>query len=155
MYPNNYNNRYNGNRQPYGGGGYGQQRPQYGQPQYGQPQQPRYKKSGAKYSIIKNGNFNSYPIVNAWMSTRQGLVKITVAPYKGTHETKSNNGNTFMNMIASIQVGFNPPQLVPCLYNMTNKKIVLSNVGLLITPNGGGQTRSGKRVTGSVVRLQK
>lgn len=152
-----YNN-FNNNRNQYGQKRGYRQNNYGGYPQhqgYGQQQpQQRPKKSGAKYSIIKQGKHEGSPIVNAWMSTRQGLVKITIAPYHGTRKVES-SANTFLTMMASVQVGFNPPQLMPCLYNITNKKVVLSNIGLLVTPNGGGMTRSGKRVTGSVVKLQK
>lgn len=152
-----YNN-YNNNRNQYGQNRGYRQNNYGGYPQqqgYSQQQPPqRFKKSGAKYSIIKQGNFEGYPIVNAWMKTRQGLVKITIAPYRDTREVESKS-NKFLTMIASIKVGFNPPQIMPCLYNLTNKKIVLPNVGLLVTPNGGGMTRNGKRVTGAVVQLNK
>lgn len=117
-----------------------------------QQQQPT-KKSGATYSVIKNGNFKDYPIVNAWrVSRRTGLVKITVAPYKNSAEHKGQN-NSFLTMIARIQYENGFEKIVPCLYNLTNKKIVIQSENILITPNGAGVTRSGKRVRGSVVRL--
>lgn len=157
----NYNNNYNGNRQ-FNGGGYqqrqynggGYQQHQYNGGGYQQPQQ-RFKKSGAKYSMIKKGNHEGAIIVNAWMKSRQGLLKITCAPYNGTHEVKSQNGNTFLTYIASLDYGNGNTRILPCLYNVGNKKITLSAVNLLITPNGGGFTRSGKRVTGSVLQLSK
>lgn len=158
-----YNNYNNGNRQynsggfpprQYNGGGFQQPR-QYNGGGYQQQPQQRTKKSGAKYSLIKKGNHEGAIIVNAWMKSRNGLLKITCAPYNGTHEVKSQNGNTFLTYIASLDYGNGNTRILPCLYNVGNKKITLSAVNLLITPNGGGITRSGKRVTGSVLQLSK
>lgn len=116
--------------------------------------QPRFKKSGAKYGIIKKGQFEDLPIVNAWMKTRQGLVTIKVAPYHKTKSHDSGNGNAFFSMIAEIRYPSGHTKLVPVLMNRSNKKIPIPNENLLITPNGGGVTKSGKRVTGSVVKLR-
>lgn len=143
-----YNNNYNGyNRNNYLKVGYNQRG--YQNKGYNQ----RNKKSGAKYSKITKGTFEGLPIVNAWVKTKFGLVSIKVAPYSGTHETKSENGNKFLNLIAEVKEGFNV-SIYPCIMNLRNNYIIINKLGLMITPKGHGVTKSGKVVSGAVLQLK-
>jgi hypothetical protein len=131
----------------------------YNQPQPQQQQAPIYKRSGAVYSKIRNGNFEGDIIVNAWRSTKLGLMKATVTPYsgqsgKGTEIVNSNgkSGNTpkeYQKMICVIQnTSLGTTQNYHVLMNIRSQVIVIQELGLCITPNGSGVTRKGKRVTG-------
>lgn len=138
---NNYPNRSN----------YGNQRQSYGnQRQYnggGQPRQ-QYKKSWAVYGTIKQGKYAGAPFVIGFKKSRQGLIKASVMPYKGTAIVKSKNGHEYIKMIAEVTVDGLNPTLVPCLYSKTTKKVVLDSMSMVISPNGSGTLRSGRRVTG-------
>lgn len=131
---NNYpRNNWNGNR-----GGYGNGR-------------PPSKKSGAKYSPIKQGKFKGGTIVNAWNASRnRGLVTAKVAPYKDSKEyTAESSGNTYVTMIAEVTYrNSGVTKIIPCSMNKDTRVIVLEEIGMVISPNGHGTTRSGKRVTG-------
>lgn len=124
-----------------------------------QQQQQIYKKSGAVYSRIRNGNFEGDTIVNAWRKTRLGLMKATVAPYEGQNgkgreivNSAGKSGNQdkeYQKMICTITndtAGTN--QTYHVLMNLKTQVIVIKELGLCITPNGSGVTKSGKRVTG-------
>ncbi|MCQ0113034.1 hypothetical protein [Zhouia amylolytica] len=149
------NNRsaYNGNRGNYNGnrGGYNSN----------QNQRPQYKKSAAKYSQIRNGRFEGLTIVNAYnVSKSKGLIKATVAPYKGSLKgdkvqiVESVNDKTgqikeYIKMIAVVKYERSGVEkVIPCLMNMKTRVIVLDDLQMVITPNGTGQTRRGKTVTG-------
>lgn len=93
---------------------------------------PMYKRSGAVYSTIKNGNFEGNTIVNAWRSTKLGLMKATVTPYagegnKGLEIVNSNgkSGNTpkeYQKMMCNIQnTSLGTSQLYPVLMNLKTK----------------------------------
>ncbi len=149
----------------YGGNGYGRNNyrgNQYGGNRYGGNQggnwnrnggnmQPPPKRSGAKYSTIKTGKFKGATIVNAWNKSKgKGLITAKVAPYKDSKEyTAKSTGNVFITMIAEIFYhNSGQKMLIPCSMNKDTKVIVLSDIGMTITPNGHGVTSGGKRVTG-------
>ena len=132
---NSYNNNYNNNRQMSNNNNMNNNA-------------PLVKKSGATYSKIKNGNFEGMPIVNAWRKTKMGLMTAKVAPYHASKDIVKSERNDFVKMIAEIHLPTGQVQIEPCLMNMTNKKIVLQKMGLVISPIGQGFTSSGKRVTG-------
>lgn len=117
------------------------------------------KKSGATYSKINKGNFEGEIIINAWRKTKFGLMTCTVSPYngkgnKGKELVTSTNRNTgeikeYIKMIAVVKnTSLGTSQLYPVLMNLKTKVIVLQELSLCITPNGRGQTASGKMVTG-------
>lgn len=137
--------------------------PFVGQPSYNQPNRgyypqnqenyrtPTFKKSGATYSKIGKGKFEGFTIVNAWnVSKRRGLITCTVAPYgKSKEYTGEQNGNTYLTMMAVVTFqSSGQKQLIPCSMNVKTKAISLSELGMVISPNGRGMTRTGKRVTG-------
>ncbi len=122
-------------------------------------QKPIYKRSGAVYSRIRNGNFEGDTIVNAWRATRMGLMQATVTPYSGqggkgreivnSSGKSGNQDKEYQKMICTIKnttVGTN--QTYHVLMNLKTQVIVIQELGLCITPNGSGVTRKGKRVTG-------
>lgn len=155
---NNQNN--NNNRGNYNQGYQNNQYPQQNQ------QQPVYKRSGAVYSRIRNGNFEGNIIVNAWRATRMGLMKATVTPYSGQNgkgleivNSAGKSGNQdkeYQKMICVIQnTSLGTNQTYHVLMNIKTQVIVIQELGLCITPNGSGTTKSGKRVTGYFGRNYK
>jgi hypothetical protein len=145
------------------------QRPNYGQNQGNngynnnqrppQAQQPIYKRSGATYSKIRNGNFEGDIIVNAWRSTRFGLMTAVVSPYAGANgkgreivNSQGKSGNQdkeYQKMICVIKNNtLGTSQTYHVLMNIKTQVIVIQELSLCITPNGSGVTRKGKRVTG-------
>lgn len=122
-------------------------------------QQQQFKRSGAVYSRIRNGNFEGDTIVNAWRATKLGLMQATVTPYSGANgkgreivNSQGKSGNQdkeYQKMICTIKnttVGTNTTYHV--LMNLKTQVIVIQELSLCITPNGSGVTRKGKRVTG-------
>jgi hypothetical protein len=120
---------------------------------------PQYKRSGAVYSKIRKGNFEGDTIVNAWRVTKMGLMQATVAPYLGSNgrgneivNSNGKSGNTpkeYQKMICTIKnTSIGTTQTYHVLMNVKTQVISIQELGLCITPNGSGVTKSGKRVTG-------
>lgn len=112
---------------------------------------PQFKKSGVVYSVIKQGKFADLLIVNAWNKSKsRGLITATVAPYYASGDkVESKTGNHYMKMMATVEYkSSGHTKLFPCLMNIDSKVIVLKELGMVITPNGGGKTSSGKKVKG-------
>lgn len=121
----------------------------YAPPQYAPPPP---KKSGAKYSNISKGKNAGGTIVNAWNKSKsKGLLTATVAPYDKSDEivTAQTSGKEYIKMIAKVKYSNSGVEkIIPCLMNIKTKVIVLSEIGMVITPNGSGHTSSGKKATG-------
>lgn len=139
----------NGFNHPQNSGHYPQQQQHY------QQNQQIFKKSGATYSKITKGNFVGLTCVNAWKSSRQGLIKASVMPYHASNEIVESEKATYIKMIARISVGIGAERVIPCLMNEKTKVIVLDEISMCITPNGSGVTRSGKHVKGYFGRFTK
>lgn len=110
----------------------------------------KFKMSGATYSPIKEGNFKGLLIVNAWNKSKgRGMITCTVSPYKGSKNYTSGSGNEYMTMIANVLFHKSGNEmLIPCSMNIQTKVIGLSKLGMCISPNGHGKTKSGKTAKG-------
>lgn len=109
------------------------------------------KKSGAKYTRFETKEKKTGTIVNAWnVSKSRGMVTAKVAPYHKSKIIPTNSkGNSYQTMMAEVnfhRTGIN--RLIPCLMNIETMVINLPEIGMCITPNGKGYTKSGKKVTG-------
>ena len=111
---------------------------------------PAPKRSGATYTVIRNGNFKDDIIVNAWNKSKgKGLITATVAPYGKSKVYENKKGQEKMTMIAIVDYKNSGVQKkIPCSMNLDTKVISLEEIGMCITPNGSGVTSGGKRVTG-------
>ena len=116
----------------------------------GNNNQQIYKKSGAVYSKISKGNFVGLTCVNAWKSSKMGMITCSVMPYHASNEIveNSNGTNVYIKMIARIEFPGGVERVFPVLMNEKTKVIAISELSMCITPNGNGTTRNGKRVTG-------
>ncbi len=122
----------------------------------GQRPQEQFKKSGAKYSRIKEGNFKNMTCVNAWnVSKSKGLIKASVMPYHASVKggsmalVESKKGNQYVKMIARVFYTRTGNEVViPCLMNVETQVITLNEIGMCISPNGTGRTKSGKTAKG-------
>lgn len=145
-----YNNSYGNN-----GGGYGNNNGG----SYNSRNQQRSKKSGVTYSKIKQGQFEGLMIVNAWLKMKDLLLTLKIAPYNKTVKgssadvVKSQSGKTYLKYICEAVYSNGNHRLIPVMYSVETRKIAIPELNLLVTPNGAGVTSSGKKVTGSVVRL--
>lgn len=117
----------------------------------GNSQRPQVKRSGAKYSIIRKGDFEGGTIINAWNKSKgKGLITAKVAPYKDSKEyTAQSSGKTYITMIAEVFYhNSGQKMIIPCSMNKSTKAVVLQDIGMVITQNGSGITSGGKKVTG-------
>lgn len=149
-----FSNAGNGQR---GGYNYPQKKPYYNQGGRGYNQmQPPPKKSGATYSKYRKGKFEGLPFVYAWNASKnRGLITCTVKPYHKSLDGKaqvivtSEKGNNYHPMIAIVKYERSGVEkVIPVLMNERTKVISIDDLGMVITPNGQGFTKSGKRVTG-------
>ena len=122
-------------RSSYGGGGY-------------QSNQQKVKKSGAIYSRIKKGKNEGAMCVNAWRKTKNGLLTATAFPVDGVEHTSEAGNISLRYVVEVVNRDMGTTQTYWCLMQKASKKIFISELGLVISPNGNGVTSSGKRVTG-------
>lgn len=120
-----------------------------------QPQAPRYKKSAASFTLVKQsktGKSVGMLMVNAWVKTKAGLIKIKACGYK---KRKGKNCE-WQNAVCEV-TNLNTGQTAkyPTLINVTTNRMKIKELSWMVTAKGGGMTRSGKRVTGSVITLRK
>ena len=122
----------------------------YPQNQMHPQQKPRVKRSGATYSKISKGNHVGSTIVNAWNKIKgRGLITAKVAPYKDTKVYENAKGETKQTMIAEVFYhNSGITKIIPCSMNQATQVIVLSELGMCISPNGNGYTSSGKIAKG-------
>lgn len=119
------------------------------------------KRSGATYSDIKNGQYRDLVIINAWnYSDDKGLIKAKVFPYNKTLDKNGNplihsnnqSGNksqSYVSMMCEIfYLKTGAIILQPVLMNTETMVVTVPRLGMCITPNGEGYTKSGKKVTG-------
>lgn len=110
--------------------------------------QQNYKKSGAVYSKIKSGKNEGAYCVNAWRKTRNGLMKASAFP-AGDKQYESGKGNAFMRYAVEISnADAGTHQTYWALMSLATQMIYIKELGLVISPNGSGYTKSGKRVYG-------
>ncbi|OPC37699.1 hypothetical protein [Elizabethkingia miricola] len=106
------------------------------------------KKSGAVYSRIKKGKNEGHQAVNAWRKTRNGLMTASAMPVDGVlHSDKK--GNEYLRYVVTVvHQGFGTTQTYWSLMNVKKQTITISELGLVISPNGSGRTGSGRNVRG-------
>jgi hypothetical protein len=107
-----------------------------------------YKRSGSVYSKIAKGNFIGFTCVNAWKSTQNGLITVSVMPYHKSDEVVDGEDNSWFKMIARVHYPSGIEKVIPCLMNSKTHTIVLKEISMCITKNGNGYTKSGKHATG-------
>lgn len=110
---------------------------------------PQYKRSGAKYTSIRNGKLagTGLDAVNAWKLTRNGLLTASAFPVDGVeHQGQRNDFLRYVVTVANASAG--TTQTYWCLMTKSTRKIVIKELGLVISPNGSGKTKGGKVVTG-------
>jgi hypothetical protein len=126
------------------------------QAQPAQQQPAQYKSSGAVYSKIKDGEYAGLTVVNAWKTTKFGMLTCSVTPnWKKAEDLVISQGKSgqqhieYTKMIATVMnKAMGTKTVYPCLMNNKTKVIVLNDLSMCITPNGSGTTKKGKRVTG-------
>jgi len=143
---------------------YPQQRQAYApyanQPPYNNQPPPQFKRSGATYSKIRNGNFVGETIVNAWRVTKNGLMTATCTPYNGANgkgsQVVESEKHEYKKMICTVKnTSMGTSQTFHVLMNVKTQVISINELSLCITPNGSGRTKSGKNVKGYFGRNYK
>lgn len=121
-----------------------------GKGNYNQGGEKIHKRSGAIYSKIRQGKYEGHTVINAWnYSKTRGLIKCTVSPYRNTREYRNADGDVKITMIAKVfYTRTGNEVIIPCSLNRNTGKVFLQDLGMVITPNGQGRTRSGKLAKG-------
>ena len=119
----------------------------YGGGRY-QSNQQNVKKSGATYSRIKKGKNEGGVCVSAWRKTKNGLLTARAFPVDGVEHTSEAGNISLRYVVEVVNRDMGTTQTYWCLMQKASKKIFISELGLVISPNGNGVTSSGKRVTG-------
>jgi hypothetical protein len=136
----NYNRQYNGNNN---------NRQYNGNNQNNLNNRQQFKKSGATYSVMRKGKFEGLIAVNAWRKTGHGLMVASAFPVDGVVHVGREKGNEFMRYVVDItNSSAGTKSTYWCLMRLDTKMIVISELSLVISPNGSGLTASGKQVKG-------
>jgi len=129
-----------------------------------------FKSSGATYKKITEGNFKGFFFVSAWKATKNGLITATCFPRSlksGSPGDKNRSPTgqvsfdvefkdpitnkkeikTYARYRVDVKQGINV-QTYYTFMNLETRKIVIKELNMVITPNGTGRTRSGKKVSG-------
>jgi len=121
-----------------------------------------FKTSGAKYTDIKKeGIFQGFPIVSAWKLAKGGLITAKCYPraLKNSNKvafevdvenkfTKKLETKIYARYRVDVKQGINVKTYY-CFMNMETKKLVINELGLVITDQKSQyKTRSGKVVHG-------
>lgn len=108
----------------------------------------RTKKSCASFTPITKGLSKGAFAVNAFKKTKYGVIKATAFPAT-TKTSESDKGNEFMGYHVNI-TDMNTLQTTKYrgIMNINTKVLVISDLGMCITPNGSGRTRTGKLLKG-------
>lgn len=123
---------------------------------------PQYKKSGATYTKIKEGMKAGFFHVSAWRATKQGLMTASCFPqleYSSDKPTGvktftgEQNGNSFIKYVVTISMN-GMTQKYYALMPLQSRKIYIKELNLIISPNGQGMTKSGKKVRGYFGKTQ-
>jgi|GEM_PF-2634524 len=112
--------------------------------------QNKPKGSGYEFKMTDDG----LPICWGWRKTRNGVQSMYARPYDKTQWHESKQGNEFANLFVTLKIDGMPIIKTSGLFNKTTKKLVIDEYSLLGTPNGGGQTKSGKYSKGSLIPLK-
>jgi len=119
--------------------------------------QPQHKKSGASYTKIRAGGSEGFYHVSAWKSSKQGLITASCFPLSAKDEVPKihkSDRNDFITYIVKVKQGINVSTYFS-LMNLTTRKIYIKELGWIISPNGSGVTRLGKKVTGYFGTIKK
>lgn len=111
----------------------------------------QYKKSGAKFTRYRDGRFAGTDLVHiaAWRKTKSGLQTLSMNPLDGTEHVGKEKGKTHIVYIGKL-INKSAGTITTVLgsYQKESGKLVLNDLGLVVSPNGHGKTKSGKVVKG-------
>ncbi|MEN2434962.1 hypothetical protein AAH994_06080 [Weeksellaceae bacterium A-14] len=115
----------------------------------------QYKKSGASFSKITKGANEGLYFVSAWKKTRAGMVKATATPLSNK-STESARGNQYIPyLVTCIHMGTLQATKYNGIMNIQTRVLVISDLGMCITPNGSGKTKSGTMAKGYFGKFTK
>lgn len=106
----------------------------------------RDKHKRSSYSFkINDGS----PICWGWRLTKQGMQTLYARPYSKTKKSQGSSGAEFLNLFVELKTDGVPTIKTSGLFNLSTNRLFIPEFNLLGTPNGGGQTKSGKYVKGA------
>ncbi len=109
----------------------------------------QFKKSGVTYTTMRKGKMEGLIAVNAWRKTQHGLMSASAFPVDGVIHVGRESGHEFMRYVVDVtNSSAGTKSTYWCLMRLDTKKIVIKELSLVISPNGSGQTASGKQVKG-------
>lgn len=116
---------------------------------------PQYKKSGAIFSKITKGKYEGLMAVNAWKKTKYGMIKANAIPLSNS-SSESANGNQYVPYLVTV-IDMNSLQSSKYngIMNIQTRILTITDLGMCITPNGSGTTKSGTKVRGYFGKFTK
>lgn len=139
---------------------YWRQRAQQGagnarQKQYAQSAE-QFKKSGASFNRINKpgAKYQGSYMVSAWKKNKSGLIRANASPIGD--ERTSGSGKTYQPYLVSI-THMNTLQTTKYngIMNTQTRVLVIQDLGMCITPNGSGKTKSGTVAKGYFGKFSK
>lgn len=141
----NYGNRNYGNNGNYNGN--------YNNGNNGNNNQPKPKRSGATYTTLSKGKYagTGLPTVHAWRLTKYGMMTAKAHPYgdkSKVHVGEQKGKKYFTYTVEVSNASMGTSQVYYTTMCIDTKRIGIDELGLVISPNGSGRTRTGKHVKG-------
>lgn len=115
----------------------------------------QFKKSGSVFSKISKGKMEGLYAVNAWKKNKAGMIRANAMPISNS-SSESAKGNQYIPYLVTI-THMNTLQSTKynAIMNIQTKVLVINDLGMCITTNGSGKTRSGTLVKGYFGKFSK
>lgn len=141
-------NRNNGRYAPYNNNYQNNNKPNYGSAK------PIFKKSGFGFKAVDRKGLSTF-VCWGWKKNRNGIIKIYAQPYSKTKKVKSKANNVFHNLMVKVtNTSTGQQNIVSGMFNETTRKLTIPELGWVGSPNGGGQTASGKLSKGTLTKIR-
>lgn len=112
------------------------------------PERAQIKRSAATFTKISKGKMEGLWAVTAFRKTKSGLVKASAMPIDNK-STESAKGNQYIPyLVTCIHMGTLQKSVYNGIMNIQTRVLVISELGMCITPNGSGVTGTGTKVRG-------
>jgi hypothetical protein len=120
-------------------------------------QKEQFKKSSFEFKMVEvDGSKDKMPLCWGFKKAGKGngIIKLYARPYAKSKLTESGNGNVFCNLFVTL-TNSTTGQVTKTsgLFNMTTKKLVITELGLVGSTNGRGKSAGGKTLKGYFGKL--
>lgn len=115
----------------------------------------QYKKSSATYTKITRGAMEGLYAINAYKKNRTGIVRAVAMPISNKVAESEKGKEYIPYLVTCIDMNTLQSSKYNALLNVDTKVLIIRDLGMCISPNGSGVTKSGARVKGYFGKISK